>query len=150
MAQQSPSEPTQVKAFLNDYRQDDGKRPFFFLREQTSEEKVTYKTRSSPSSSPIEVTILNGRGMDLSLDKNAFELISHPTALKIKEFYHDKEKVRSVYYKEITQVMQRATGAQFVHIFHHQIRNVAVSSGAPGSTTTVQGYANGVHSDSHP
>jgi len=150
MAQQSPPEPTQVKAFLNGYRQDDGKRPFFFLREQTGEEKATYKTRSSPTSSPIEVTISNGRGMDLSLNKNAFELISHPTALKTREFYHDKEKVTSVYYKEIAQAMQRATGAQFVHIFHHQIRSVAASSGAPGSTAPVQGYANGIHSDSHP
>src|SRR5271168_1853838 len=131
MAQQSPPEPTQVKVFLNGYRQDDGKRPFFFLREQTSEEKATYKTRSSPSSSPIEVTISNGRGMDLSLDKNAFELISHPTAMKTKEFYHDKEKVTSVYYKEIAQAIQRATGAHFAHIFHHQIRNVPPSSGPP-------------------
>jgi hypothetical protein len=78
MAQQSPPEPTQIKAFLNGYRQDDGKRPFF-LREQTSEEKVT-----------------------------------------------------SVYYKEVVQAVQRVTGAQSVHIFHHQIRNAAASSGTAG------------------
>ena len=56
---------------------------------------------------------------DLSLDREAFILTQHDTAMR--DFY-DKEEVRSRYEAEVEALIKRETGAAKVVVFDHTIR----------------------------
>eukprot|EP00239_Pterosperma_sp_CCMP1384_P007623 CAMPEP_0197844520 /NCGR_PEP_ID=MMETSP1438-20131217/1508_1 /TAXON_ID=1461541 /ORGANISM="Pterosperma sp., Strain CCMP1384" /LENGTH=287 /DNA_ID=CAMNT_0043455349 /DNA_START=134 /DNA_END=994 /DNA_ORIENTATION=- len=104
----------------------------------------------------VEVTIKDARAQQqhhegLSLDRHGFELVEHSTKLRLDEFYDETgEKVRSLYYKEMEELIKRSTGAEHVHMFHHQVRNINAANGPAGGHSSVQGYANSIHADSHP
>ncbi|MGE0580335.1 CmcJ/NvfI family oxidoreductase, partial [Reyranella sp.] len=56
---------------------------------------------------------------DLSLDRQAFVLARHETA--VRDFY-DRDEVRRVYEPEIEALVKRQTGASKVVVFDHTIR----------------------------
>src|SRR6185312_10629074 len=56
---------------------------------------------------------------DLSLDRQAFILAHHETAMR--DFY-DKDEVRRVYEPEVEALVKRETGASKVVVFDHTIR----------------------------
>ena len=56
---------------------------------------------------------------DLSLDRQAFILTRHDTA--VRDFY-DKEEVRTVYEPEVEALIRRETGAAKVVVFDHTVR----------------------------
>jgi hypothetical protein len=89
-----------------------------------------------------EVKILDGRPIidRLSLDREGFVLVRHPTAAT--DLY-DEEQVRSVYYPECERLIKEFTGAKRVHVFDHIVRNAARM--AKGNT--IKGYAGRVHND---
>ena len=64
-----------------------------------------------------------------------------------EDFYEEGQKVvKETYYAEIAELMKKHTGAAYVHIFHHQVRNKEKANGnVQNLNTSVQGYANGVH-----
>src|SRR5262249_55483558 len=74
------------------------------------------------------VTVYDGRGLDLSLDREGFALVHHQTAAA--DLY-DEEIIKSVYYPECEKLMREATGAKNVIAFDHIVRNAAKSG--PGS-----------------
>lgn len=88
----------------------------------------------------------------MSLDANAFELTSCETSLTTAEFYEeDAEKITNTYYQEMVECVKHKLGAAHVLVFHHQVRNKERRTGnAYEINTSVQGYALGVHSDTHP
>jgi hypothetical protein len=55
----------------------------------------------------------------LSVDREGFQLIVEPTAVRD---FDDEAEVRGVYYREIEQLVVRATGAARVIVFDHTIR----------------------------
>ncbi len=55
----------------------------------------------------------------VSLDREGFAVARGPSAL---ENFDDEEAIRAVYYPESARVLQRATGAAWVHVFDHTIR----------------------------
>ena len=57
---------------------------------------------------------------DLSLDAQGFELVSHRS--RVKNFY-DEAAVKSVYYPEVAEFVKRATGADKVLVFDHNVRS---------------------------
>jgi len=89
-----------------------------------------------------EVKILDARAVNdrLSLDREGFVLLRHPTAAK--DLYDDAEVAR-VYYPECARLVKQATGAVRVHVFDHIVRNAARM--AKGSA--IKGYAGRVHND---
>ena len=89
-----------------------------------------------------EVKILDGRSIidRLSLDREGFVLVRHPTATS--DLY-DEEQIRSVYYPECERLIKEFTGAKRVHVFDHIVRNAARM--AKGNT--IKGYAGRVHND---
>ena len=90
----------------------------------------------------------DGRKVDgLSLNVNSFEFVNHETSLSTEDFYEEGQKeVKETYYAEIAELMKKHTGAAYVHIFHHQVRNKEKANGnVQNLNTSVQGYANGVH-----
>jgi len=89
-----------------------------------------------------EVKILDGRPINdtLSLDREGFVLVRHPTAAT--DLY-DEEQIRNVYYPECERLIKEFTGARRVHVFDHIVRNAARM--AKGNT--IKGYAGRVHND---
>ena len=107
---------------------------------------ITSRRRACPPATrkeeTHEVTILDGRAVNdrLSLDREGFVLLRHPTAAK--DLYDDAEIAR-VYYPECARLIKEFTGAERVHVFDHIVRNAARM--AKGST--IKGYAGRVHND---
>lgn len=140
-----------VKTNLN-YHVDDGIRPKFYGYQREGivlEEGVPDLVGKTMAK---EVTIINGRQHQLSLDANSFELTNCETSLTTAEFYEEgAEKITNTYYKEMAECVKQKLGAAHVLVFHHQVRNKERNNGkANDIVTSVQGYANGVHSDTHP
>jgi hypothetical protein len=68
----------------------------------------------------FKVRIQNARLVkDLSLDRQAFILTLHETA--VRDFY-DKDEVRRIYEPEVEALIKRETGASKVVVFDHTIR----------------------------
>ena len=88
------------------------------------------------------VTIRDGRAVNdqLSLDREGFRLVRHPTAAK--DLY-DEDEITRVYYPECAELIKRETGARRVHVFDHIVRNAALM--AKGNR--IKGYAGRVHND---
>ena len=86
------------------------------------------------------VTVYDGRGLDLSLDREGFALVHRETAAG--DLY-DEEIIKSVYYPECEALMREATGAKKVVAFDHIVRNAAKSG--PGSLVKLP--AGRVHND---
>jgi len=57
---------------------------------------------------------------DLSLDRNGFALVDHPTA--VRDFF-DPEELARVYYPEVEQLVKRVSGASRVVVFDHTLRS---------------------------
>lgn len=89
------------------------------------------------------VRIENGRRHEggLSLDREGFRLVAHPT--KVRDFYDDDE-VRSVYYRELEDLVKRETGCVRVHIFDHTRR---AGDEETRTTRNVKGPVRHVHND---
>lgn len=78
------------------------------------------RRRSSGTAELHGVDISDGRGADLSLEANGFELVEHRTA--VKNFF-DPDELKSVYYPEIERLIQARSGASRVVIFDHTLRS---------------------------
>ena len=57
---------------------------------------------------------------ELSLDRNGFTLVDHPTA--VRDFF-DGEELRRVYYPEVEQLIKQVSGASRVVVFDHTLRS---------------------------
>lgn len=77
----------------------------------------------------------------LDLDREGFELLRHPTA--VKDFYDDDE-VRRVYYPEMEALVRQATGASRVIVFDHTIR---VDDSGTQAVRKVRAPVRNVHND---
>ncbi len=71
----------------------------------------------------FDVRIHDGRPLapDLSLDRQAFRLVSHDTA--VGDFY-DEQSVKTTYYGEVEALLREQTGASKIVIFDHTVRTV--------------------------
>merc|ERR1712142_68145 len=145
---------TDLKVKLN-YAQDEGpgKAPYYYTAPltQAQKEATGRKEQSAGKTVEIEVTVRDGRNHQHSLDKHSFELAEQVTALTTEDFFKDQDKVKTVYYPEIAELIKKKTGAAHVLMFHHQVRarnnNASLET---GTVSTIQPYAYGIHSDSHP
>jgi len=88
------------------------------------------------------VTVHDGRAVNdrLSLDREGFKLVRHPTAAK--DLY-DEVEIASVYYPECERLIKEFTAAKRVHVFDHIVRNAARM--AKGNQ--IKAYAGRVHND---
>ena len=73
------------------------------------------------------VKIIDARPLNdqLSLDREGFRLVRHPTAARN---LYDDEEIARVYYPECAELIKQATGASRVHVFDHIVRNAALSA----------------------
>jgi len=68
------------------------------------------------------VQIRDGRSLaaELSLDRNGFVLVEHPTA--VVDFF-DPGQIEAVYYPEVEALVKRVSGASRVVVFDHTLRS---------------------------
>jgi hypothetical protein len=66
------------------------------------------------------VDIQDGRGADLSVEKNGFVLVEHRSAMR--DFF-DADELERVYYPEVEALIARVTGAKRVVVFDHTLRS---------------------------
>jgi hypothetical protein len=99
---------------------------------------------------PVEVKVLDGRELGMSVDKNGFTMVPH----KCPQLdYYDESQVLKEYYPECCRLVKEITGARKVYAFDHNIRASAETmSGAtlPRSITggnQVQTPVSLVHND---
>ena len=50
-------------------------------------------------------------------------MVKQETKLSTEDFYENPEKIITVYYEEMVETIKKATGAEHVMVFHHQVRN---------------------------
>jgi hypothetical protein len=80
------------------------------------------RRRSSGAQEAKKVTIGDGRALagELSLDRNGFVLVRHPTAMR--DFF-DAAELKAVYSREIERLVAELSGARRVVMFDHTLRS---------------------------
>ena len=56
------------------------------------------------------------------MDITGFELVKDITSLTNDDFYNNPDKIKSVYYNEMADLIKKVTGADDALVFHHQVR----------------------------
>lgn len=97
--------------------------PYFY---SPSIEPPEGKPRSNINSEPHPAVIHDVRGKEhtVGLDKTGFEFVKHK---REETEFVDEERIKSVYYKEVEELLKKATGGKRVYIFDHTIRCVSLS-----------------------
>ena len=117
------------------------------FRVKTDEKPAVYlstpETAAAGAFAWHPTAIANGRPVvgELSLEVEGFELRGHDTAVSN---FHNDDEVRAVYYPEIEQLVQTATGASRVIIFDHTVR---LEDDAHRDALAVRGPVHAVHND---
>src|SRR5918911_873144 len=78
------------------------------------------RRRNSGAEERHQVEIADGRGAALSLEENGFVLVEHRT--QVQNFF-DVEELKSVYYREVEELIKRVSGAKRVVVFDHTLRS---------------------------
>jgi len=145
-----------IETTLN-YEVDIKTKPYLFAYPRTDEEKAAMPEHGPDyggKTVPLKVTVKDGRQQGLKFDVNSFELFEQETKLSTDDFYNNQDKIVTEYYPEMVELIKEKIGAEHVIVFHHQVRNAKLNTGSvePGKqnlATPVQGYAGGIHTDSH-
>lgn len=134
-----------------------GGRPYLYTYERSPEEMAesVHKKQNGGGRVNVEVVVRDGRACEdeLRLDTHSFQLEKGvETKLSTEDFYSNEIKVKDVYYKEMEELLKKATGAERVIMIHHQVRNKerCTATKDSGTTNAVGPYAAGIHGDSHP
>src|SRR3989440_1156570 len=78
------------------------------------------RRRTSGAEERHTMSISDGRAAQLSLDGNGFVLVEHRTA--VRDFF-DAEELKSLYYREVEELIKRISGAKRVVVFDHTLRS---------------------------
>ncbi len=112
---------TDVRAEIG-YSRKTEKRPYFYAN---AHEKDYVPL------APVEMDIVDARGMDCSLDREGFVIVSHSSTLADLT---DMDAVAKVHSGEIADLLKRVTGADHVSMTPRGILRYSERSGKTGST----------------
>lgn len=104
------------------YTEDTGRQPYFYAN---AHEKDYVPL------APVEVEIADARGMDTSLDREGFILVSHASTLSDLT---DMDAIARVHAGEIEQLLKDVTGADHIAMMPRGILRYSERSGRTGST----------------
>ncbi|KAL0956957.1 hypothetical protein HGRIS_003058 [Hohenbuehelia grisea] len=106
------------------------------------------KPRTNIQSEEYEAVVHDVRGKEdtVGLDKTGFQFVNHVSAEK--EFL-DEERIKTVYYQEVEELLKKYTGGKRVFIFDHTIRR-NYSNGNGKEIVDFRGPATRVHVDQTP
>lgn len=89
----------------------------------------------------VRIRDLRAEAAGYSLDREGFRLVQHPT--KVKDFFNEEE-VRSVYYRELEELVKRETGCSRTLVFDHTRR---AGDEETRDTHKIRGPVRNVHND---
>lgn len=96
---------------------DDGKRP---VNETFEAGQVIRRRTGTTERHSVEIHNARSLAGELSLERNGFVLVDHPTA--VRDFF-DPDQLVSEYYLEIERLVRSVTGASRVVVFDHTLRS---------------------------
>lgn len=108
--------PHDVPTTLNYYAPIGDEAPFQYVQ-QPPEGVPKHNIGADPQ--PATIHDVRGKEDTVSLDKTGFQFVKHVS--DEKEFL-DEERIKSVYYKEVEELLKKEAGAKRVFIFDHTIR----------------------------
>ena len=79
---------------------------------------------------PFAMPIHNARGVDATIDREGFQLLQHASAVTD---FADREEVARVHMREIEELVQAVTGADFVHVGAPGLLRFSERSGKAGT-----------------
>ena len=79
---------------------------------------------------PVLMPVLDGRAAATAIDREGFQLVSHSSAVRD---FRDREEVARVHMREIEELVQAETGADFVHVGAPGLLRFSERSGLAGS-----------------
>ncbi|KZT09387.1 uncharacterized protein LAESUDRAFT_647013 [Laetiporus sulphureus 93-53] len=115
MATAATLTPHDVPTTLNYYAPVGNEAPFQYV-ETPPEGKPQNNIGLDPH--PVVIQDARGRESEYSIDTTGFQFVKHVSAEK--EF-DDDERIKTVYYKEVEELLKREVGAKRVYIFDHTI-----------------------------
>ena len=107
--------PHDVPTTLNYYIPTGDEEPYYYV--QPPEGKPQNNVGHEPH--PAVIHDVRGKEDTVGLDKTGFQFVQHKS---VEEDFVDEERVKTVYYKEVEELLKKQTGAKRVFIFDHTIR----------------------------
>ncbi|KAI5120127.1 hypothetical protein M0805_001895 [Coniferiporia weirii] len=131
--------PHDVHTSLNYYTPVGDETPFQYVQDPPAG-----SPKNNIGSEPHPAVIYDVRGKEdtVGLDKTGFQFVKHAST---ETKFLDEERIRTVYYKEVEELLKREAGAKRVFIFDHTIRRNY--TGVPEDAKGVRGPADRVHID---
>ncbi|KIJ17764.1 hypothetical protein PAXINDRAFT_130125 [Paxillus involutus ATCC 200175] len=132
--------PRDVSTTLNYYTPTDDQPPYNYV-----DEPPVGVPRSNVGQDTRPVIIHDARGKEdaLGLDISGFQFVQSPS--DEKDFV-DEERIKTVYYAEVEEILKKHAGAKRVFIFDHTIRRSPVDQRGP-SKAPLRGPVQRVHVD---
>ncbi|KAH9889985.1 hypothetical protein C8Q73DRAFT_652891 [Cubamyces lactineus] len=134
--------PHDVSTTLNYFASIDDDAPYRYIYTTPPAGKHEHNLGDDPR--PVVVHDARGRESEFTLDVHGFQFARHVSAEK--EFV-DEERIRTVYYKEVEELLKRETGGRRVLIFDHTIRFVVRAARCSWRQTTSRFVLERVHID---
>ena len=112
--------PHDVPTTLN-YFTEIGEPPYSYSPQVDDSAIPQGKPRSNVASEPHPAVINDVRGKEdtVGLDKTGFQFVEHKSS---ETEFLDEERIKTVYYKEVEELLKHVTGGKRVFIFDHTIR----------------------------
>lgn len=75
----------------------------------------------------VLVRDIRGTVSEYTLNKNGFQVLKMESRLTPEEF-HDRERVKSVYYEELKELLKRSFGARRVEVLEHGVGYIPIQA----------------------
>ncbi|KAH8109312.1 methyltransferase [Phellopilus nigrolimitatus] len=108
--------PHDVPTSLNYYTPEGDETPYQYVRDPPPGKP---KHNLGNEAHPAVIHDVRGKEDTVSLDTTGFQFVRHTSTEKD---FLDEERIQTVYYKEVEELLKRETGAKRVFIFDHTIR----------------------------
>lgn len=108
--------PRDVQATLNYYAPLDTQPPYNHVDEPPA---GVPKSNIGQDTRPVVIHDARGKDDTLGLDVSGFQFVHHPS---VEKDFADEDKIKSVYYAEVEDILKKHAGAKRVFIFDHTIR----------------------------
>ncbi|EJC98947.1 methyltransferase [Fomitiporia mediterranea MF3/22] len=140
MATVAVQQPHDVPTTLNYYAPVGDESPYIYV-----EDPPEGKPKTNIGADPHSVVVHDVRGKEdtVGLDKTGFQYVKHKS---VETEFLDEERIKTVYYKEVEELLKKTLGVKRVFIFDHTIRRNYGDS-TVGSDPKVRGPVDRVHID---
>jgi len=128
-----------VPTTLNYYAPIGDEAPYSYVQEPP-EGKPSTNIGTDPH--PVVVHDARGRESEFTIDTTGFQYVKNVSSEKD---FDDEERIQSVYYKEVEELLKKEVGAKRVFIFDHTIRRKQAEDAKSGPTN--RGPVERVHID---